>query len=420
METTKGSVWKNYRSSILLLGGIIVGCILGVVMGEKATVFAPIGDIFMNLMFTLVAPMVFVSVVTALGSMADLNKLGRLLLTLVSTFIATGAVAGVLILIIVNVFPPAANTSITMEMMDVGEASSVSDIVVSSLTVSDFPLLFSRSNMLPLIIAAIAFGIAMIACGGAESPIGKLMINLNDIIMKLVNMIMMLAPIGLGAYFAALVGDLGPQLIGDYGRCMLVFYPTIALYFAVFFPIYAYISGGKLGVRQMFKHIFRPALTAFATQSSCATLPVNMDACEKIGIPKEVSDVVLPLGCTMHMDGSVISAIVKIAFLYGIFGMPYKGVDVYAMSVAVAILGAFVLSGAPGGGMVSEMLIVSMFRFPPEAFAIIVTIGYLVDPGATCVNASGDAIASMIVARFLEGKDWLKNSLKARGERVAD
>lgn len=235
---------------------------------------------------------------------------------------------------------------------------------------------------------------------------------MNRIIMKLIDMIMKLAPIGLGAYFANLVGEFGPQLIGDYGRCMAIYYPMCIVYAVIFFPLYAWFSAGKKGVKVMAKSIFKPAITAFATQSSCAALPTNLEACEEIGVPSDISNIVLPMGCTMHMDGSVLSAITKIAFLYGIFGMPYTGVGTYAMSVLVAILSAFVLSGAPGGGLVGEMLIVSLFGFPAEAFPIIATIGFLVDPMATCINSSGDTIASMIVARLVEGKDWMEKKTR--------
>ena len=193
---------------------------------------------------------------------------------------------------------------------------------------------------------------------------GKLLNNLNDIIMKFVGVIMFVAPLGLGAYFANLVATYGPEIVGDYGRSMLVYYPLCALYFIIFFPLYAFLAGGKQGVKVMFKHIFRPAITAFATQSSAATIPVNKEACNSIGVPEDISDLVLPMGCTMHMDGSVLSSIVKIAFLYGIFDMQFSGVDTYAMAIIVAILSAFVLSGAPGGGLVGEMLIVSMFTSP--------------------------------------------------------
>ena len=397
-------IWDSYKFPLLLLGGIFTGAILGIILGEKAKVLAPLGDIFLNLMFTIVVPMVYISITTAVGNMVNMKRLGKILGSLVCTFVITGGFAAALVLVVVNIWPPAANTAITIGAAEMAESTNISDMIVSSLTVSDFNGLMSRSNMLPIIVFAIMSGFAVAKCGGEESWAGKLLNNLNDIIMTMVDMIMKLAPIGLGAYFANLVGEFGPQLIGDYGRTMLVYYPMCAVYVLIFFPI-----------SRMLKHIFNPAVTAFATQSSVATLPVNMEACKKIGVPDDISNIVLPMGATMHMDGSVLSSITKIAFLFGVFQMPYAGVGTYAMSIVVAILSAFVLSGAPGGGLVGEMLIVSLFGFPAEAFPLIATIGFLVDPAATCLNASGDTIASMIIARLVEGKDWLEKRI-ANGE----
>lgn len=415
-EMDKKKIWDSYRFPLILLGGIIIGAILGLVMGEKASVFEPLGQIFLNLMFTIVVPMVFVSITTAVGNMLNMKRLGKILGSLVLTFVVTGMFAAALVLVVVNVWPPAANTTIAMGAAEMGETSSVSDMIVGALTVNDFSGLMSRNNMLPIIVFAIMSGLAVASCGGQESPVGKLLNNLNDVIMKMVDMIMKLAPVGLGAYFANLVGKFGPQLIGDYGRTMLVYYPMCAVYVLVFFPLYSYFAAGKTGVRQMAKNIFNPAVTAFATQSSVATLPVNMEACKKIGVPEDISNIVLPMGATMHMDGSVLSSITKIAFLFGIFQMPFAGVNTYAMAIVVSILSAFVLSGAPGGGLVGEMLIVSLFGFPAEAFPLIATIGFLVDPAATCLNASGDTIASMVITRLVEGKDWLEKKMAETGE----
>ncbi|MBE7721884.1 dicarboxylate/amino acid:cation symporter [Lacrimispora indolis] len=416
----KSDIWKSYRFPILLVLGILIGSVFGLVAGEKATIVKPLGDIFLNLMFTIVVPMVLVSISSAVGSMVNMKRLGSILVNLIIVFIGTGAVAAVLVLFAVNIFPPAANTTIAMSAADVGEAASAGDMIVGALTVSDFPDLLSRQNMLPLIIFSVMFGFCVSACGGDESPVGKMLINLNDIIMKMVNLIMKFAPIGLGAYFANLVGEFGPSLIGDYGRSMILYYPLCLVYVVIFFPLYSYIAGGKEGIRRMLKFVPTPAVTAFATQSSMATLPVNLDACDKMGVPKDIREIVLPMGATMHMDGSVLSAIVKIAFLYGVFNQPFTGVGTYAMSIVVAILSAFVLSGAPGGGLVGEMLIVGLFGFPPEAFPLIATLGFLFDPAATCLNSSGDAIASMMVARMVEGKKWINNHLTGSSEELVE
>lgn len=408
MERSK--LWGNYGSSILLLLGIIVGSIVGVVLGEKAMILSPIGDIFLNLMFTIVVPMVFISISTAVGNMLNMKRLGKILGSLMAIFIGTGIVAAILIFVVVNIFPPAVGAKIVLSSGNMGTPSSAANLIVNSLTVNDFSGLFSRKNMLPIIIASIGFGFSVSVCGGEESPVGKLLNNMNNIIMKLVELIMKLAPVGLGAYFASLIGEFGPKLLGDYGRAMLIYYPTCILYAVLAFPLYAYISGGKEGVSRMSKYILTPALTAFATQSSVATLPTNMAACKNIGVPKDVYEIVLPMGATMHMDGSVISSILKISFLFGIFDLEFAGIDTYLMALVVSILSAFVLSGAPGGGLVGEMLIVSLFGFPPEAFPIVATLGFLVDPMATCLNAAGDTIASMMVSRVVEGEKWIEEN----------
>lgn len=398
--------------SLILLGGIALGAVAGLIFGEKAAVVKPLGDIFLNLMFTIVVPLVFVSIAMAVGNMVDMKRLGKILGSTMAVFIFTGAIAAIFVLVTVTVFPPAQGANIVMDASaQMGTPKTAGELIVSSLTVSDFPELLSRRNMLPLIVFAILFGLAVSMSGGKESAVGKLLNNLNDVIMKLVDFIMKFAPIGLGAYFAALIGEFGPQLIGDYGRALLIYYPLVFIYVGIMFPVYAYWAGGKEGLSRMLKNIFSPAITAFATQSSVATIPVNKKACENIGVPDDVSDIVLPMGATMHMDGSVISSILKISFLYGIFGMPFTGVGTFAMSFVVAILSAFVLSGVPGGGLVGEMLIVSMFNFPPEAFPIIAMIGFLVDPPATMANSSGDTIASMMVTRLVEGKDWIKKHI---------
>lgn len=408
MERSK--FWGNYGSSILLLLGIIVGSIVGVVLGEKAMILSPIGDIFLSLMFTIVVPMVFISISTAVGNMLNMKRLGKILGSLMAIFIGTGIVAAILIFVVVNIFPPAVGAKIVLNSGNMGTPSSAANLIVNSLTVNDFSGLFSRKNMLPIIIASIGFGFSVSVCGGEESPVGKLLNNMNNIIMKLVELIMKLAPVGLGAYFASLIGEFGPKLLGDYGRAMLIYYPTCILYAVLAFPLYAYISGGKEGVSRMSKYILTPALTAFATQSSVATLPTNMAACKNIGVPKDVYEIVLPMGATMHMDGSVISSILKISFLFGIFDLEFAGIDTYLMALVVSILSASVLSGAPGGGLVGEMLIVSLFGFPPEAFPIVATLGFLVDPMATCLNAAGDTIASMMVSRVVEGEKWIEEN----------
>ena len=415
MELKKSTVWKSYRFPLILLCSIVLGCIAGALLGDKAGVLAPLGDIFVNAMFTVVVPMVFISIASAVGNMSNMKRLGKILGSTLVTFIVTGIIAGIIMIAAVKLFPP-----VEVAAEEVGEPKTVGELIVSFLTVSDFPLLFSRSNMLPLIVASIIFGFGVSICGGPECAVGKLLNNLSDIIMKVVSMLMYYAPIGLFAFFASLIGEFGPTLIGNFGRAMLLYYPLCVLYFFIAFPLYARFAGGKGAAKKLFQHILKPAVTSLGTCSSIATIPANMEAAEEIGIPRDVSDIVLPLGATMHMDGSVFSAILKISFLFGFFGMPFDGIGTYVTALMIAIFSGIAMSGVAGGGFVGEMVIVSLF-FPEQmgiAFPVIATIGALVDPPATCINASGDTVASMIVARFVEGKDWFQKKQAERAEKA--
>ncbi len=418
MNATKQSLWKNYRFPIILLLSITIGSIIGIIFGEKATVLKPFGDVFLNLMFTVVTPLVFVTIASAVGNMVNMKRLGKIISNTFLTFVVTGLIASIIILIIVKLFPPAAGVNLALDASMELETVKFSDQVVKALTVNDFSGLLSRSNMLPLIVFSIIFGYCVSSIGGENNIIARGLEAMTKVMMKFVGIIMWYAPIGLGAYFASLIGEFGPQLLGAYARAMIIYYPLCIAYFFIAFYGYAYYAGGKLGVKTFFKNILEPAITSIATQSSIASLPVNLDATERMGVPKDIREIVLPIGATMHMDGTVISSILKISFLFGIFGQEFAGAGTYITAIAISVMGGVVMSGVPGGGLIGEMLIVSLFGFPPEAFPIIATIGFLVDPPATCINCTGDAVTSMIVTRLVEGKDWMKKNVQTMSSSI--
>ena len=406
MTKKKKTFWENYRFSIILLGSIILGSILGGVMKDKASLFKPFGDLFINAMFTIVVPLVFVTISSSVAGMSNMKRLRNILKSLLLVFFSTGFVASIIIIIIVLIYPPAQGISLNLPPAEALKPFQTGDQIVAALTVTDFPQLISRSNMLPLIIFSIVFGLCVNMIGEKGRVIANGLDALAAVFLKMINLLMYYAPIGLGAYFAALVGQYGQELLGSYARAMLIYYPLCFAYLFIAFPAYAYISAGMDGLKSL-KYVVSPAITAVATQSSIATLPVNLEACENIGVPKDIREIVLPIGATAHMDGTCFSTILKISFLFGIFDIPFTGIGTYVSAVLIALVGGVVMSGVPGGGLIGEMFIVSIYGFPPEAFPIIATIGYLVDPPATMINASGDTIASMLVARLVEGKDWI-------------
>ena len=140
-----------------------------------------------------------------------------------------------------------------------------------------------------------------------------------------------------------------------------------------------------------------------------AAIPSNLRAADEIGIPRDISEVVIPIGATLHMEGSCLAAVLKIAFLFGVFRMPFSGVETIATALGIALLTGVVVSGIPGGGTIGELLILSLYGFPPEAFALVTMIGTLVDAPATMLNAVGDNVSSMLVARVLGGRGWMEN-----------
>lgn len=409
----KSNTWKNYRFPLLLLLAILIGSGLGVILGPKAELLKPLGDIFLNLIFTVVVPLVFITISSSVAKIANLKTLGKILAIMLLVFTITGFLSSSVMLTAVKLFPPSEGVNIELTKPEQIEQLTVSEQIVKSVTVSDFTELLSRKNMLALIIFAILFGMAVSLAGDKGKVVSRGLHALSEVMMKFIQILMWFAPIGLGAYFANLVGVFGPDLLGSYARAVAVYYPVAFLYFIVFFSLYAWIAGGRRGFRSYWKAIPTPALTALGTGSSVATIPANLAATEKIGVHREVSEIVIPIGATIHMDGSCLSAILKISFLFGIFGMPFTGIDTFLTAILIALLSGTVMSGVPGGGFIGELLIVTMYGFPPEALPILAILGTLVDPPATMVNSTGDTVSSMLITRILKGKEWIQGKVQS-------
>lgn len=408
---TKKSFWKTYRFPIILLLSVILGCVLGIVLENKAMVIKPFGTIFINMLYTIVVPLVFFTISSSIANMVSLRRLGKILKYVFIVFIITSLISAIVMLFTIKIFNPVGNASITLTAGS-EEVLSIADQIVSAITVTDFKELLSRGNMLPLIIFSILFGIGIALVGEKGKNVAKNLDAISNVMMKIIKIIMYYAPIGLCAYFAALVGEFGPELLGSYARSMFIYYILSIVYFAVFYTLYSYMAGKKEGIKAFYKAAPYPTATSLATQSSLASLPVNLEAASSIDVPKDIREVTLPIGATMHMEGSSMGAILKIAFLFAIFNRPFVGVDTYLIALLISVLSAVVMSGIPGGGLIGEMLIVSLYGFPMEAFPIIATIGWLIDPPATCLNVVGDLSSSMLVTRIVEGKNWLKSKIK--------
>ena len=412
---------KNYSFILMMLTGILAGCIAGAcfpmvkdgdtVLSAGAAVLEPLGTVFINLMFCVVVPMVFCSICSAIANMDSMKKAGKIMGVTVVTFCATAGIAALIMYVICRIFPLVQGQYEVVEG-EVGAGLGLADMIINFFTKPDFPDLWSRKAILPLIVFAVLFGFGIQMNGGRETMTARLLEDLTGCIMKVVKIITYYAPIGFFGFFATLVATYGPELIGDYGRTLILYYVVCFAYMFAFFPLYARFGGGKGAEKVMFKHLFKPAAVSFGTCSSVATIPTNMEAAEETGISKDISDIVLPMGATMHMDGSAMSAIVKVAFLFGIFGKDF-GTWEAILAIIVAVFSSVAMSGVPGGGGTGELVLCTIF-FPDQmaiAYPIAIALGNLVDPPATMVNAAGDYVVSYIVARFVDGKDWLQKRL---------
>ncbi len=413
---------KNYGFLITMLVGIVAGCVVGAlfpvvkdaegnVVSAGATVLEPLGTIFINLMFCVVVPMVFCSICSAIANMSSMKKAGKIMGVTVGTFLVTAAIAAVIMYVICRIFPLVQGKYQATEGA-VGETLGLADMIINFFTKPDFVELLSRRAILPLIVFAILCGFGIQMAGGKKTMTAKLLADITECIMKVVKIISYYAPIGFFGFFAYLVATYGPELIGDYSRTLIIYYVLCFAYMFVFFPIYAWFGGGKGAVKMMFSKLLKPAAVSFGTCSSVATIPTNMEAAEETGISKDVSDIVLPLGATMHMDGSAMAAIVKVAFLFGIFNKDFSTGEAI-LAIVVAVFSSVAMSGIPGGGGTGELVLCTVF-FPDKmaiAYPIAIALGNLVDPPATMVNAAGDYVVSYIVARFVDGKNWLQKKL---------
>lgn len=413
-------IFKNYRSSLVLLTAILIGGIAGVIWGPKTEIVQPLGDLFLNLMFMIIVPLVFFSITSAIASMNEMARLGKILGSILLVFLGTAlisAVIGFLGTIVINPLENTDTTAIQELMKDGDPEAAVEEVtilgqLVKTFTVSDFSELFSKSNMLQLIVFSILFGLSAALAGEKAKPVTAFLSAGTAVMMKMVKIIMYYAPIGLGCYFAAIIGQLGPQILEGYARAFALYLVLALIYYFGFFTLYAFIAGGKEGVKIYWKNVLPPSVTAVATCSSAASIPVNLEYVRKMGVPKDIAETVIPLGANLHKDGSVFGGVLKIVFLFTLFGKEMTSMTSILSILGVSFLVGAVMGAIPGGGMIGEMLILTVFGFPIEALPIIAVISTIIDAPATLLNSTGNTVSAMMVTRLVEGKDWLKKTFK--------
>jgi len=392
--------WKKYRSTALLLAGLIAGGLIGIFLPSATCIVKPVGDIFINLLFLLVVPLVFFSVSISFCRLKDNGGLGKMLGRMIAAFsllwISVGTL-GYLGVLLVNPLPGDFN-SMSGQLIN-SEHGSWGEALTGALTVGDFPQLFSKFNLLPLIVFSALLGSGVSLCGGKGKAFSSFLESGNEVIIKTMGLLMKLAPIGLGCYFADIVASTGSKLLDGYLKVFLLFWGLTLMVVFIIFPVFIRISRGKGSIRTWFISILPPSLTSMATTSSAAAINENIKAATDLGVKAEIAETVIPIGTNLLKSGSVAGAVIKIAFLMTLCGKDYIGVEPCLMTLGFAIIAAVVTGAVAGGSITGELLICSLLGVDPKMAGLIIIIGTIIDIPCTLINSQSTVVASTLIDR---------------------
>lgn len=408
-------IWKNYKSTIILLLSIIIGTIIGLIFKEKACVLSPLGDIFLNLMFVVIVPLIFLTITSSIIKMENPKRLGKIMITILIVFAVMSIIAALI----------GVASSYTIKLIDSKDINNLTnllnqDAVISEevnilqktanlLTVNDFYKILSKDNIIAILVFSIIFGFAIRKSKDKGKKVSELILSLNEVVINIVNIIMYYAPIGLGCFIATLIGSYGSVIAIGFLKTFIV-YTLVCLFIYVFvYSAYVFLVSGKKGLKAYWKNIIGPSTTALATCSSAATIPINIKYTKEMGVPSDIAETTIPMGTSFHKDGSVVGSAFKIMFLIYLFG---KDINILTI-LGVSLLSTLLITAVPiGGGTISEMFILQILGFPSSALPIISIIATIIDAPATVLNVVGDSCSSLIVARIIDGKNFLKLNRK--------
>ena len=398
---------NNYGQTILLLLGVLAGALCGSFFGPSASIVRPLGELFLNLMFVIVIPLVFFSIASSMCGLTSEKMVGKTIGWSLIVFLSLSIIAATVTWLVCEAFNPLGQFtlgSLPESMDSSGEGTTgppAGKVFASLFTVDDFPKLLSNNHLLPLIVFACIVGVATSLCEDKGKPIANLLSSGMEVSIEFVNILMYVAPLCLGCYFADLVGNMGGQIIGGYLNSLVVYLiVTVVIYFG-FSTLYAFLAGGRKTVRDFWRAILAPSLMSVSTCSSAACIPSAMEAARKMGVRNEIAESVIPFGINLHKDGSVICCVIKIVFAIAFMGLSgYSGFEI----VAIAIISSLVVGAIPVGGLTSGVLICSILGITPEFAAPLVVINTIVDIPATLLNTTGNISSALLVDRLCRVK----------------
>ena len=405
---------QNYKTMLLLILAMIIGAIAGLIFKEDAMVVKPLGDLFLNLMFVIIVPLVFLTIALAVAKVKHPKRLGKIMVSTVIIFLITSVIAVVI----------GFATTYFVDLVDVGDSSSIKELfdgevstdtdlnfldrTVQLISVDDFTGLLSKDNVVALLVCALIVGFAMRMSGEKAEPLLKVMESAHSVVFNFIKITMYYAPIGIGCYFASYVGSFGASIAAGFLKTFVLYALVALAYYVIMYSLYAFISGGTKGLKVWWTNILPSTFTALATCSSAACIPINIDSAKKMNVSEDVAETTISLATNLHQDGSMIGSVFKIMFLACLFGLNTADPGTIGQILITALVASVLISAVPiGGGTISEMVIISMMGYPVAALPVLTMVATVIDAPATALNAVGDTSCSLLVSRVVDGKDWV-------------
>ena len=405
---------KKIKLHTKIFLGLIVGIIAGIIFGEKVLIIEPIGTVFLHLITMIVVPLVFVSLMLGTASLGDVRKLGRIGAKTAVYFVITTIIAIIIGLALANVVQPGKGLSADVQdqlyknyearaqagLKHMEEKPSLIEVIVN--IIPENPIrAFIDGNMLQIIFMALLFGVVLTLIKKDKSkPIITFLDGLNDVFIQVVHIVMKLAPYGVLALSAAVVGQFGTDILITLLKYSLVVLGGLLLYTVSINSLSIRLLG-RMSPLRFFKAVKEAIIIAFSTSSSMATLPVAMDDVESIGVKREYSSFVIPLGATVNMDGTALYQGVSAVFIAQIYGI-HLGITGQVTIVLMAVLSSIGAAGVPMAGIIALALVLKQLGIPLEGIALILGVERLLDMVRTSTNVIGNMACSVVIQQLEE------------------
>lgn len=402
MAEKKSSVWTSLPMQMMF--GLVLGVIVGAFVSAEfaQTWFRPLGDLFIRLIRMVVVPLVFATLVAGAAGISDVSKLGRVAVRTLLLFMCTSAIAVMMGLAIANLIDPGVGVTLSTEGLKAAQVNVPSFVKTLLEIVPINPMeAFAKGSILQIIFFAIMFGFCLNAMGEKGRAVYEFFDTIGHIMIRMTNIVMRYAPIGVFGLMAAVVAQHGIAVLLPLGKLILAsFIATSLLIIVIYIPWVKFGIGIPLG--KYFKGIFEPWLIAFTTCSSAAAMAANLLASRRLGASNAIASFAVPLGNTINMNGTAVYMGVTAVFAAQIYGLPLTFSD-QVIVVLTGVLAAIGTAGVPGAGLIMSTLVFTQIGIPLEVVALIAGVDRILDMIRTSINVVGDSTTALAVSR-MEGE----------------